>query len=534
MRPSIRLAVFFKPILKVVRFLSNSDHENLEEQQPVKPEEGSEQSVDEKPASPANRYIRIKPFYFLMLLFGLILLTAGITIFALTAGDDKVVEVGSTTVERNEFQKLFDTYDKLKLEYYSDVDDEELVNGAINGMIDALGDPYSDYMNQEEAGHLNETISSSFQGIGAEIQERNGFITVVSPIKNSPAEKAGILPNDRILAVDGQNIQGKSASEAVLLIRGEKGTEVTLTIQRGETTEPMEVTIVRDEIPIETVYSEMLSDGVAHIQITSFSQNTFEELKQAISQMEEEGMKAMVLDVRQNPGGLLSAAIEISDLFVNEGEPILQVQEKDKEPEVYTATGGLKVKMPVALLIDEGSASASEILAGALKEAAGAPLVGLTTFGKGTVQTANDLPDGSNLKFTTAKWLTPDGNWIHEKGITPDYKVDYPKYASLPFLDPSVEMKNGVLSSAVQAAEEMLSAVGYDPGNVDGLYDESTEEAVRALQEDQKIQVDGILKGDTTYALMDRLRQKVEEDDPQLLKAKEVLLEGLGGTDSAE
>lgn len=516
-----------------MRFLSNSEHDNLEEQETVKPE-SSEKVEEEKPAAPANRYIRIKPFYFLMLLFGLILLTAGITIFALTAGDDKVVEVGSVTVERNEFQKLFETYDQLKEEYYSDLNEEELVNGAINGMIDALGDPYSDYMNQEEAGHLNETISSSFEGIGAEIQERNGFITVVSPIKNSPAEKAGILPNDRIIAVDGQNIQGKSASEAVLLIRGEKGTEVTLTVQRGENSEPMEVKIVRDEIPIETVYSEMLSDGIAHIQITSFSQNTYEELKDAISKMEEEGMKAMVLDVRQNPGGLLNAAIEISNLFVNTGDPILQVQEKDKEPEIYVATEGLKVKTPVALLIDEGSASASEILAGALKESAGAPLVGLKTFGKGTVQTANDLPDGSNLKFTTAKWLTPDGNWIHEKGITPDYKVDYPKYASLPFLDPSIELKNGMLSSSIQAAEEMLTAVGYDPGKVDGLYDDSTENAVKALQEDQKINVDGILKGDTTYTLMDQLRQKVQEDDPQLLKAKEVLLQGLGSADTAK
>ncbi|MFC4411291.1 S41 family peptidase [Chungangia koreensis] len=513
--------------------MSNSEHDNLEEQEPVK-SENAEKVEEEKSAAPANRYIRIKPFYFLMLLFGLILLTAGITIFALTAGDDKVVEVGSVTVERNEFQKLFETYDQLKEEYYSDLNDEELVNGAINGMIDALGDPYSDYMNQEEAGHLNETISSSFEGIGAEIQERNGFITVVSPIKNSPAEKAGIIPNDRIIAVDGQNIQGKSASEAVLLIRGEKGTDVKLTIQRGENSEPMEVTITRDEIPIETVYSEMLADGVAHIQITSFSQHTYEELKDAIAKMEEEGMKAMVLDVRQNPGGLLNAAIEISNLFVNTGDPILQVQEKDKEPEVFVATEGLKVKVPFALLIDEGSASASEILAGALKESAGAPLVGLKTFGKGTVQTANDLPDGSNLKFTTAKWLTPEGNWIHEKGIAPDYKVDYPKYASLPFLDPSIELKNGMLSSSIQAAEEMLTAVGYDPGKVDGLYDDSTEEAVKALQDDQKIKVDGVLKGDTTYALMDQLRQKVQKDDPQLLKAKEVLLQELGRADSTK
>lgn len=519
-------------MLKVVRFLSNSEHENQEEKSTINEVEGQE--IEENTPAPANRYIRIKPFYFLMLLFGLILLTAGITIFALTAGEDKVVEVGSVTAEHKEFQKLFDTYDKLKKEYYADINEDKLVNGAINGMIDALGDPYSDYMNQEEAGHLNETISSSFQGIGAEIQERNGFITVVSPIKNSPAEKAGLLPNDRIMAVDGKSIQGKSASEAVLLIRGEKGSEVTLTIQRGENSEPMEVKIVRDEIPIETVYSEMLSDGVGHIQITSFSQNTFKELKDAITNLEGEGMKAMVLDVRQNPGGLLNSAIDISNLFVKAGDPILQVQEKDKDPEVYLATEDKKVKMPVALLIDEGSASASEILAGALKESAGIPLVGLKSFGKGTVQTANDLPDGSNLKFTTAKWLTPKGNWIHEKGITPDYEVDYPSYASLPFLDPTVEMKNGMLSNTVESAEKMLSAIGYDPGKVDGLFDDATEKAVRDLQSDQKIKVTGVLSDDTTYALMDQLRLKVKEEDPQLLKAREVLLKELGSTGTSK
>jgi carboxyl-terminal processing protease len=378
----------------------------------------------------------MKTFYFIMLVFTLILFTAGLTVFALTFGDEKAVEVSSP--ERREFEKLYAAYDQLQQEYYEDIDNEQLVNGAINGMIESLDDPYSDYMNQEEASQFLEGISSSFQGIGAEIQERNGYINIVTPIKNSPAEKAGLKPGDTITEVDGESIQGFSASEAVMLIRGEKGTEVTLTVQRGEMADPIKVTIVRDEIPIETVYAEMIGDNVAHIQVTSFSENTYEELLGAISDMEEQGMKAMVMDVRQNPGGLLTTALDISSLFIDEGEELFEVQSKGEEPEIYMSSPGTKVKVPVTLLIDGGSASASEILAGAMNESGDVKLVGEKTFGKGTVQTANDMEDGSNLKFTTAKWLTPDGNWIHEKGIEPDVKVAYPEYASLPVLDTSV------------------------------------------------------------------------------------------------
>lgn len=489
------------------------------------PQQQEGQPEHDQHDGPAGKYIRLKPFFFIMMIFTLILSTAGLTIFALTFGDEKVVEVGAP--ERREFQKLYQAYDELKAEYYADINQESLVNGAINGMIDALGDPYSDYMNQDEAAQFEESISSSFQGIGAEIQERNGLISVVSPIKNSPAEKAGILTNDNIIAVDGKSIQGMSASEAVLLIRGEKGTSVTLTIQRGEMNEPMEITIVRDEIPIETVYAEMLEDKVAHIQITSFSENTYDELLAAITEMEDAGMKAMVLDVRQNPGGLLTSAIDISNLFVEEGQPLFQTQEKGKDADIYSATSGTKVKVPVSLLIDEGSASASEILAAAMSESAGIKLVGLNSFGKGTVQTANQLKDGSNMKFTTAKWLTPEGNWIHEKGIAPDVKVEYPPYTQLPFLDASIELKNGVLSDQVKSAEEMLSAIGIDTGKVDGLFDAQTEAAVKVVQKEAKLEETGVLAGDTTYALMDRLREKIKKEDPQLLKAKSLVIEEL-------
>ncbi|WP_248513718.1 S41 family peptidase, partial [Sporosarcina sp. NCCP-2222] len=230
---------------------------------------GNEEQKEYQP--PANRYVRLKPFTLVMLIFGLVLASAAVTFFALTTGEEKVVEVvnpqNATVSERKEFKKFYDAYDEVKKNYYDNVDEEKMIDGAINGMIESLGDPFSDYLNEQEAQQLNESISSSFEGIGAEIQEANGYIKVVSPIKNSPAERAGLLPNDLIMAVDGKSIQGMSSSEAVLLIRGEKGTNVTLSVRRGESAEPFDVKIERDIIPIETVYAEMLDDDIAHIQI---------------------------------------------------------------------------------------------------------------------------------------------------------------------------------------------------------------------------------------------------------------------------
>lgn len=481
---------------------------------------------------PAKRTINLKPFSFVMLVFGLVLATAGITFFVLTTGESKIVEVvnpqKTKIVDRQEFTKLYDAYDEMIANYYDDIDETTIIDGAINGMIDALDDPYSDYLNEKEARQLHESISSSFEGIGAEIQEKNSYINVVSPIKNSPAERAGILPNDLIIAVDGESIQGLSSSEAVLLIRGEKGTTVTLSIKRGGTAEPVDMKIVRDVIPVETIYTEMLEDGIAHIHITSFSEDTYTELLAALDDMEAQGMKGLIVDVRQNPGGLLNVAIEISDLFVEDGKNLFQYEKKGSNPDIFTATAGRKVTVPVTLVIDEGSASASEILAGALKESAGIPLVGVKTFGKGTVQSPKNLRDGSNLKLTTAKWLTADGNWIHKKGIEPTVSVPYPSYAMLPFLDPATEMKEGMNTPTIKAAEEMFEAVGYNPGEVDGQFDEQTTQAVKKIQEDLKVDVTGILEGETTIGLMNKLRTKIQVDDPQLLKAKELLLEKVG------
>ncbi|ASS96657.1 S41 family peptidase [Peribacillus simplex] len=486
--------------------------------------ESGEASVEEenqKQPKEAGKFIKIKKFTFIMGIFLVIFLTAGITTIALTFGDEKVESLAPD--KHAEFEKLYSTYDKIKDNYYEEVDEEKLVDGAINGMIKSLDDPYSAYMDKKEASSFHESISSSFEGIGAEIQEQDGQIMVVSPIKGSPAEKAGVKPNDIILSVDGKSVEGLSSSEAVLKIRGEKGTKVDLSISRAGESEPIELTIKRDTIPIETVYAEMLDDGVAKIQVTSFSEHTVQELKTALEEMSKKDMKGLVLDLRGNPGGLLDQAIEMASLFIPNGEVVLQVEGRSGKKEVYKSENDGELKIPVVVLIDDGSASASEIVAAAVSESADIPLIGVKSFGKGTVQTAEDFEDGSNFKYTAAKWLTPEGNWIHKKGIKPDINVKLPDYASLPYISPDKELKASDSSSEVKAAEEMLKEAGHDPGKIDGFFDEATTNAVIAFQREQKIKETGTIKDDTTVKLMQVIREKILKNDTQVKKAVEVL-----------
>ncbi|WP_449622403.1 lmo1851 family serine protease [Robertmurraya sp. Marseille-Q9965] len=469
-------------------------------------------------------FVHMRKFHFIMLLFFVVFLSAGITTFALAFGDEKAVPVIS---ERKEFEKLYTAFDTITKGYYKEVDENKLVNGAINGMIESLDDPYSDYMNEDEAASFHQSISSSFEGIGAEIQERDGFIVIVSPLKGSPAEKAGIKPEDKVLTVDGKSLQGMSSQEAVMLIKGEKGTKVELEIERPGVESPLKITIVRDTIPLETVYGEMIDEGIAKIQITSFSENTSKELIEKLNELQNQGMKGLVLDLRQNPGGLLDQAIAISSLFVPEGDILFQIEDRDGNVEKINSNNKDNPSLPLVVVIDKGSASASEILAAAVSESADVPLIGEKSFGKGTVQRAQDFEDGSNIKFTTEKWLTPKGNWIHEKGITPNYEVALPDYSTLTLVNPEEEFKLSSSSAQVKSAQGMLKALGYDPGREDGFFDEKTEQALIKFQKAEKLEPTGILKGETTLKLMEKLRELINNNDTQIQKAVEVLKEKL-------
>ena len=377
-------------------------------------------------------------------------------------------------------------------------------------------------MDPTQAQSFHENISSSFEGIGAQISEEDGKIVIESPIKGSPAEKAGLRPKDRILSVNGKDLQGMKSSEAVTYIRGKKGSKAELVIERPGVTGTMNVTVIRDTIPQETVYSEMLSDGIGKIRISQFSEPTGDDFAKALTELQGKGMKGLILDLRQNPGGLLSVAVDIGNRLIPDQKLILQVEYRDGKKEVYRSKHG-KADFPIVVLVDDGSASAAEILAGALQESGNYPLVGTKTFGKGTVQTTEEFQDGSNIKYTTAKWLTPDGNWIHKKGIEPNEIVEMPPYANLPYIDPEKELKQDTFSNDVKAAQQYLEALGYHPGRTDGYFDAKTKDAVIAFQRVQNLEANGIIKGKTTTTMIDLLRQKIEKNDTQLEKAEQVL-----------
>ena len=425
----------------------------------------------------------------------------------------------SVAVDSEDFEKIQTVYDTLMSDYYQGVESETLIEGAITGMTESVGDPYTQYLNVEESSSLNESISASFEGIGAEVMKQGDNVMIVSPIAGSPAEKAGLQPNDIIVKVDEQELSGMSLNEAVSYIRGEKGSEVVLTNKRGETT--FEVTLVRDTIPVETVLYQLDKENptIGSITITSFSSPTYEDLVMAIEDLREQGATSFVFDVRQNPGGLLNAGLSISNLFLENGDIILQTQEKDQEPVSIVADdktmGSFKVTEPSVLLVDEGSASASEILAGAVSESGNVKLIGTKTFGKGTVQNVATFDDSSELKLTIAKWLTPSGEWIHEKGITPDIEVSLPEYANLLLIDSSKTYQLGDVSAEVENLEKVLDALGYSVEDTDGYFDESTQEAVKEFQTDTKLTVDGKVTGETSTQLVESLRKLIDENDTQ-------------------
>ncbi|WP_419152109.1 S41 family peptidase [Aeribacillus alveayuensis] len=423
------------------------------------------------------------------------------------------------------FDKLVEAYEILEKNYVEDIDQKVLIEGAIKGMVESLGDPYTTYMDVEESKGFHESISSSFEGIGAEVTEKNGKITVVSPIKGSPAEKSGLKPEDQIIEVDGQNIEGMSVHEAIMLIRGEKGTKVELKIER-KGIGVINLTITRDTIPIQTVYTDVTDDKIGKIQITRFSEKTGQELAEALMDFEKQQVKGIIIDLRQNPGGLMDQAIAMTDMFLNKGDTILQVEQKDGTVETFKAENPSVVKVPVVVMTDNGTASAAEIMAAALHESANIPIVGEKTFGKGTVQNAQDFPDGSSIKYTIAKWLTPSGNWIHEKGLKPQFEVSLPEYANISYLDPNITLKEGDSSPEVKTAEEMLKAIGYQV-KVDGFFDHAEEKVVQSFQAEQKLTETGQIEGETTTKLMELVRNKILENDTQMKKAIDVLKEEL-------
>ncbi|MBR5641838.1 MAG: S41 family peptidase [Firmicutes bacterium] len=327
-----------------------------------------------------------------------------------------------------EYKHLSSTYGKLDelrsdilRRYYIEVDEDKLETGMLKGLYDGLEDPYSYYMTPAEYEQTMISLTGVYSGVGVTISAGDsGYVEVVTPTKGSPADEAGIRKGDLILAVDGTEYIGSDLDTCAAAIRGPEGTDVTLTIRRGE--EIFDVTITRKTIIAQTVDYKMLEDGIGYISISGFEDNTPLDFMQALAAIQEQGATRFVLDLRDNGGGLVDAAVDIADVLLDEGI-VAYTEDHDGNKDYYRTSKG-HTDLPYVVLVNEGSASSSEILSGGIKDNGGGPLVGVTTYGKGIIQTVEQLTDGSGIKMTILQYYSPNGSVIHKNGIEPNYVVE--------------------------------------------------------------------------------------------------------------
>ena len=329
----------------------------------------------------------------------------------------KVVISKETYEAYKKYNKMIALEELVKDDFYQKTSDEKLVDGAIKGMFSGLDDKYSQYYTKAEFEKLKEQTSGSFVGIGVYISPTSDddHITIIAPIAGSPAEKSGIKAGDKILKVDGKVVSAQNSDEAITMIKGKKGTEVELTIKRSE--QILDVNVKRDEIVSKTVEGKVLDDNIGYIKITSFSEHTNKEFEKTLNTLKQSDIKGLVIDLRDNPGGLLNVCKDIADSLIGEGTIVYTKDNKGNTE--YLKSDKEKLGLPIAVLTNEGSASASEILTGAIIDNKAGISVGTTTFGKGLVQSVRELKDGTGYKLTTAQYFTPSGEYINGKGIKP-------------------------------------------------------------------------------------------------------------------
>ena len=340
---------------------------------------------------------------------------------------------GATYIEDPEKEvdiELLWTVWRLIDRHYVDPDSlqvDKLRFGAVGGLVRGIGDPYSAFMTPKESNDFQEVLRGELEGIGAELTMREGVIVVVAPLKGSPASAVGLMPQDIITHVDGKDMSESSLHDAVSIIRGPQGTDVTLTVFRPKISDKLDITITRDEIKVPSVEYEVIETGtgsVGYIEINQFGEGTVREARAAAKSLAGEDIAGVVLDLRFNGGGFLDGAIDIASIFLQDGK-IVSVHRRGEEVESHYAYGDPIIPdLPMAILINEGSASASEIVSGALQDHSRATIIGKKSFGKGTVQEVIDLPEGSSLRVTVAKWHTPNGKDLSEEGVVPDVEVE--------------------------------------------------------------------------------------------------------------
>lgn len=346
-------------------------------------------------------------------------------------------------------EKLGVLENTIKQYFWQDVDESTLEEGVYKGLLESLDDPYSVYYTHDELVQLQQQTEGIYYGIGAYISQDNemGYVRVSKIIKNTPAEASGLQQDDYIYKVDGEDMQGKDSTYVVSKIKGEAGTKVTITVVREGATDPIDIEVERQKIESPTVEYQMLDNDMAYIQITEFDLVTTEQFEEAYKQAQADGMKGLILDLRSNPGGNLSTVCDIARMILPKGL-IVYTEDKYGKREEYTCDGANQIKVPLVVLTNGYSASASEILAGAVKDYGIGTLVGTTTYGKGIVQKVINLSDGSAVKLTVSNYFTPNGNNIHKIGIDPDVEVEFD----------AEQYKNGV-DNQLEKAKEVLAGL---------------------------------------------------------------------------
>lgn len=347
----------------------------------------------------------------------LVIVTAiGTTMLQVTLGN-KVIISKDLYESYAKYNKLLGLEELIQEDYYKEVSENNLVDGALKGLFEGLKDPYSQYYTADEFQSLKEQTSGSFVGIGVYmgINPENNKLTIISPIEGSPSDKAGIKSGDIVLKVDGESVDSKKIDEVIKHIKGKENTKVNLTIQRDN--KELSFNIKRETIVTKSVSNEIMDNDIGYLRITSFDENTYKEFKKNLSELESKGVKGLVIDLRDNPGGLLDVCVDIADELIGKGT-VVYTKDNTGNKEYYKSDDK-EIDMPMVVLINGGSASASEILTAALVDNGKAIAIGETSFGKGLVQSVKGLKDGTGYKLTTAQYFTPNGDYINGKGITP-------------------------------------------------------------------------------------------------------------------
>ncbi len=374
-------------------------------------------------ANNAKKYIKLAILAVVSMIIGSVI-TIAIKDFDVAKVNTNKTEVSYSKTKKG-FDSLYETYDTIMSEYYKDVDSDKLIEGAINGMLESLDDEHTMYFDKKSKEEFDSELSGNYYGIGAQIQlTSDETIKITKVFDNSPAKKAGLKEEDVFVSVDGTSVKGKSATEVANMLKSDSVKTSTIVVKRNDKELTFKVT--KENITLFSVSSEMLDNNgknVGYLSVSIFGQKTYSQFKDALTKLEKQDMDSLIIDLRGNTGGYLSTVTNMLEEFIDKGNVIYQIQSSSGVKQYKTVKASEK-KYKIVVLIDGGSASASEIMSAAMKEVYGATLVGQTTYGKGTVQTTKNLSNGSMIKYTIEKWLTPSGKNIDKEGIKPDYEVE--------------------------------------------------------------------------------------------------------------